>query len=135
MASGLRTYCRRCRKEVPAAACDLSGLCVVCLSSDAVQDEKAEYQRLWAKRARYIQAGISVKPVEKQLAKVAERLGDKVHARIGNPQQAIAILNAHLEEARNRVERGDPHPRILIPRLGDMLAKNNVSAGAGLLHA
>lgn len=133
--SKLLTYCRRCRNEVPVQACDLSGLCVVCLTSDAVAVDKADYQRLWKKFRGYERKGVDCTHVKEQLARVAKRLGDKVHARIGNPQQAIAILNAHLEEARNTVERGQARPRIVIPRLGDMLAKNNMSAGAGLLHA
>jgi len=123
--SSLHVYCRRCRKEVPSTACDPSGLCVVCLTSDAVAADKAEYQRLWAKRARYLAKGIDVRPVEKQCFKVATRLGNKVHARIANSQQAIAILNAHLEEARNTVERGQARPRIVIPGVGDMLKVRN----------
>lgn len=93
---------------------------MVCLTSGVVAPLKAEYQRLWAKRQRYMAAGVNLRPVESQLATVARRLGDKVHARIANPEQAIAIINAHLEDTRNRVE----HPtrsRILLPKPGDMV--------------
>jgi hypothetical protein len=133
--SKLLTYCRRCRHEVPVQACDLSGLCVICLTSDAVAVDKADYQRLWKKFRGCERKGVDCTNVKEQLARVARRLGDKVHARIGNPQQAIAILNAHLEDARNVVERGSARPRIVLPTAGAMLAKNNPLASAGLLHA
>jgi hypothetical protein len=117
--SKLRLYCRRCQKEVPSAAADPSGLCVICITSDDVATDKVEYQRQWAKRARYLAKGVNVAPVQKQCAKLATRLGNKVHARISNPKLAISIINAHLEEARNVVERGQPHPRIMLPKPGD----------------
>lgn len=116
----IQLVCRRCAKETPAQACDKTGLCVVCITSDAVQPFKAEYMRLWKKRARYLAKGVDCRPVEKQCATVARRLGDQVHARISNPGTAIAILNAHLEEARTQAEHGTT--RILVPKAGSMLA-------------
>jgi hypothetical protein len=118
--SDLRVICPTCGEESLASAADHRGRCVVCVTSEDVADLKAEYKRLWAKRGRYIQRGISVRHCEAQLATVARRLGDRVHRRIANPEQAIPILNAHLEDARNQVE----HPtrsRILLPKPGDMV--------------
>jgi hypothetical protein len=119
--SNLRVICPECGEESLTSGADHKGRCVVCLTSELVAPLKAEYLRLWAKRSRYQAAGVNLRPVESQLATVARRLGDKVHARIANPEHAIAILNAHLEEARNIVERGAAKPRILLPRPGDMV--------------
>ncbi|HEV2036903.1 MAG TPA: hypothetical protein VGU71_22355 [Candidatus Dormibacteraeota bacterium] len=115
----IQLICRRCAKETPAQAC-VNGLCIICVTSDAVGPFKAEYGRLWKKRSRYLAKGVDCKPVEKQLTSVARRLGDQVHRRIANPSTAIAILNAHLEEARTQAERGTT--RILVPKPGSMLA-------------
>lgn len=133
----LHIYCRRCRTEVPSNAADPTGLCVICLTSDAVASDKAEYQRVWARYMRY-KANPRIRSLvklEKQLTGIARRLGDKVHARIPSPQHAIAIINAHLEEARNTVERGAARPRIILPTTGDMLAKNNPRGLGQLLGA
>jgi hypothetical protein len=121
--SRLVTYCTRCGTESLTANIGKDGVCVICLTADAVEPLKAEYQRLWAKRARYMKAGVNLRPVESQLATVARRLGDRVHARIGKPEFAIQILNAHLQDARDVVERGS-ESQIIIPKPGDMLAKH-----------
>lgn len=117
--SDLRVICRRCAKESPSDACDATGLCALCLVGDLVEPLKTEYRRLWAKRLRYShRRSIGLTAVEKQLARVARRLGDQVHAHIANPQLAIATINAHLEEVRNEIER--PNARIHLPRPGDL---------------
>jgi hypothetical protein len=113
----LQLLCRRCGREVPSNAADHSALCVICIVADAIASLKADYERNWAKRARYLRAGVSTIPVERQLTKLARKLGDQVHARIVNPQLAIPIINAHLQEARDNVER--PSKRIHLPRPGD----------------
>jgi|SRR5579859_588209 len=116
----LRVICRRCGGETPSSAADRTGLCVICMVADVVAPLKAEYKRLWAKRLRYLKrGGIALGNVEKQLSRVARRLGDQVHAHIPNPQLAIATINAHLEQVRTEVE----HPagsRIHLPKPGDM---------------
>lgn len=120
MTAELRVLCRRCGKETPSRAADHTGLCVICVTSDDVAPLRSEYERLWAKRRRYLAAGVNLRPVESQLATVARRLGDRVHRRIASPEQAIAILNAHLEDARNHVERGSSC--IVLPKPGYLLA-------------
>src|SRR5258708_2203761 len=113
----LITNCPQCQKPTDERGRD--GLCAFCLLDEVIQPLKTEYIRLWAKRARYSKARVNLRPVESQLAIVARRLGDKVHARISNPEQAIAMINGHLENARNIVE----HPtmsRILLPKAGDL---------------
>ena len=118
--SGLCIFCRTCGKETPSNAADSTGLCVICIVADVVLPLKAEYKRLWAKRHRYLQhRSIPLGHIEKQLARVARRLGDQVHARISNPQLAIATINAHLEQARNEVEYPSVS-RIHLPKPGDM---------------
>src|SRR5579859_5022468 len=115
----LHVICRRCGKESPSTAADRTGLCVICIVADAVAPLKAEYRRLWAKRLRYLKrGGIALGHVEKQLTRVARRLGDQVHGRISNPELAIATINAHLEQVREEVER--PNARIHLPKSGDM---------------
>ena len=116
--NSLVTYCSQCHKETAERGRD--GLCGFCLLDEVIEPYKAEYMRLWAKRQRYLKAGVNTHKVESQLAIVARRLGDKVHARISNPSLAIEIINGHLESIRTVVE----HPamsRLLLPKPGDLL--------------
>ena len=122
--SPLRLYCTECGDETLSHNADFRGVCILCITSAVIKPLLAEYRRLWAKRDRYSKTSASLRPVESQLATVARRIGDKVHARISRPDVAIALLNAKLEEARVAAERPRTNSRILIPRTGDMLASH-----------
>lgn len=122
MTAAIRVICRRCAKETPSQA-TRDGVCVICITAEVVAPIKAEYERVWVRYERYksnprIRAG-QIQNVEKQLARLARRLGDQVHTRIGNPELAISIINAHLEQARQKAV----HPtlsRIVLPKTGDL---------------
>lgn len=118
--SQLRLLCRRCGKEVPSNAAK-DGVCVVCITSEVVAPIKAEYQRVWVRYERYKRNPRirNLATVEKQLARLAKRLGDQVHARIGNPSIAIPIINAHLEQARDQA-RHPMRSRIMLAKPGDL---------------
>jgi len=65
--------CRSCRREVPSTECvDLQ--CPSCCLLAAVEPDRLEYRRLWAKRERLRRVGASLSSVEAQLTRCVARM-------------------------------------------------------------
>jgi len=65
--------CRTCRREIPSDQCvDLE--CRSCRVLTAVELDRREYRRLWAKRERLRRHGAALAPVEAQLTRCVVRM-------------------------------------------------------------
>jgi|SRR5215472_2621821 len=124
--TAIRVVCRGCGQEVNSAEVDREVRCTLCVARTAVGQLVRQYERLWAKRTRYRRAGAPHVQLERQIGRLAVRIGERLHQRIGNPQRAGEVLNALLSEARQRADSSGG--KILVPRLGQELAGEGARA-------
>lgn len=101
--SGILIFCRDCGKQVPSSE-TRDGLCVECRVRRSVADLRDEHARLWRKRERYRthNANANVEQIGRQIARVEDRMGQRIKELVSNERQATDYLRKELEAARGQ---------------------------------
>jgi hypothetical protein len=99
--SGLLVLCHRCGKEVSSSEVRV-GLCLECRISDSLRDLRAEHARLWRKRERYSSQGANAGSIGRQIARVEDRMAERIVELVPDTERAAALLEKELEQARQQ---------------------------------
>ena len=99
--SGLVLFCRGCGKQVQSAE-TRGGFCLECQVRRSVADLRDEHARLWRKRERYRSQHANVDQIGRQIARVENRMAERVKALVSNEKQAVELLRQELEAARGQ---------------------------------
>jgi hypothetical protein len=91
--------CHRCGRQVPSQEVH-DGRCLDCRVEVALEDLRNEHARLWRKRERYQVHGANSASVTRQIAKVEDRMAERIRGMVVNQEQAAEQLRKALEEAR-----------------------------------
>jgi hypothetical protein len=92
--------CHRCGRQVPSSQVR-DGRCLDCRVEVALEDLRNEHARLWRKRERYRAQGANAESVARQIARVEDRMAERIRELVPNHDQAAEQLRKALEEARN----------------------------------
>ncbi len=66
----------------------------------AVADLRDEHARLWRKRERYRGKQANVKQIGRQIARVEDRMAQRIKTLVSNERQAADLMRRELEAAR-----------------------------------
>jgi hypothetical protein len=99
--SSILIFCRDCGKQVPSLQTK-DGLCVDCRVRRSVADLRDEHARLWRKRERYRSQNANVQQIGRQIARVEDRMGQRIKELVSNERQATDLLRKELEAARGQ---------------------------------
>ena len=99
--SSLLIFCRDCGKQVPTSQAR-DGLCLDCRVRRSVADLRDEHARLWRKRERYRSQQANVDQLARQIARVEDRMGQRIKELVSNDRQAVEYLRKELEAARGQ---------------------------------
>jgi hypothetical protein len=97
--SAILVFCHRCGKQVASSEVR-DGICLDCRVIAAMSDLRAEHARLWRKRERYRSSGANAASIGRQIARVENRMADKIRELVTNDKQAGEYLKRELEAAR-----------------------------------
>jgi ABC-type uncharacterized transport system ATPase component len=67
----------------------------------ALADLRTEHARLWRKRERYRAQGANVESIARQIARVEDRMSERIRELVPNQEQAVEQLRKALEQARS----------------------------------
>src|SRR5260370_12162417 len=90
-----------CGKEV-ASTQTRNGLCVDCQVRRSVADLRDEHARLWRKRERYRSTNANVEQIGRQIARVEDRMAQRIKELVSNDRDAAGHLRRELEAARGQ---------------------------------
>ena len=99
--SSILIFCRDCGKQVPSSQ-TRDGLCVECRVRRSVADLRSEHARLWRKRERYRSQNANVEQIGRQIARVEDRMGQRIKELVSNEREATDYLRKELEAARGQ---------------------------------
>ena len=99
--SGILVFCRDCAKQVPSGE-TRDGRCLECQVRVSVADLRDEHARLWRKRERYRGRQANVGQIGRQIARVEDRMGQRIKTLVSSERQAVDLLRRELESARQR---------------------------------
>src|ERR1700738_5566923 len=99
--SSILVFCRDCGKQVPSSQ-TRDGGCLDCQVSKSVSDLRDEHARLWRKRERYRSQQANVEQIGRQIARVEDRMGQRIKELVPNERQAIDYLRREVEAGRGR---------------------------------
>ena len=99
--SSLLIFCRDCGRQVPTSQ-TRDGLCLDCRVRRSVADLRDEHARLWRKRERYKAQQANVDQLARQIARVEDRMGQRIKELVSNDRQAVEYLRKELEAARGQ---------------------------------
>jgi hypothetical protein len=99
--SALLIFCRDCGKQVQSSQTK-NGYCVDCQVRRAVADLRDEHARLWRKRERYRAQNANVEQIARQIARVEDRMGQRIKELVPNDREAVDHLRRELEAARGQ---------------------------------
>ena len=99
--SSILIFRRDCGKQV-ASSQTKDGLCVDCRVRRSVADLRDEHARLWRKRERYRSQNANVEQIGRQIARVEDRMGQRIKEQVSNERQATDLLRKELEAARGQ---------------------------------
>jgi len=99
--SGLLVFCRDCGKQVTSDK-TRDGRCIDCQVRVAVAALRDEHARLWRKRERYRGKQANVEQIGRQIARVEDRMGQRIKELVSNERQAVELLRRELEAAREK---------------------------------
>jgi NMD protein affecting ribosome stability and mRNA decay len=91
--------CHRCGRQVDSAQVR-DGRCVDCRVDVDLAGLRREHARLWRKRERYLTGGASVDSIGRQIARVEDRMAERIVAIVSDERAATEQLRKTLEEAR-----------------------------------
>ena len=93
--------CHRCGRQVGSTQVR-DGRCLDCRVEVALADLRGEHARLWRKRERYRTSQANVGQIARQIARVEDRMGQRIKELVPNERQAIDYLKRELEAARGQ---------------------------------
>jgi hypothetical protein len=99
--SAILIQCRDCGKQTPSSE-TRDRLCIDCRVRRSVADLRDEHARLWRKRERYRAHGGNVEQIGKQVARVEDRMAQRIKEMVSNERQATDLLRRELEAARGQ---------------------------------
>jgi len=99
--SSILIFCRDCGKQVPSAQ-TRAGRCLDCQVRVVVADLRDEHARLWRKRERYRGKQANVAQIGRQIARVEDRMAQRIKELVANERQAADLLRRELEAARGQ---------------------------------
>ena len=100
--SSILVFCRDCGRQVPSAETQ-DQLCLDCRVRRAVAPLRDEHARLWRKRERYrSHQGANVGQIGRQIARVEDRMSQRIHEMVANEKRAHELLARELEAARGQ---------------------------------
>lgn len=99
--SSILIFCKGCGKQVPSSQAR-DGLCLDCQVRRSVADLRDEHARLWRKRERYRSSQANVEQIGRQIARVEDRMGQRIKELVSNERQAVDLLRRELEVARGQ---------------------------------
>jgi len=99
--SSLLIFCRDCGRQVPTSQ-TRDGLCLDCRVRRSVADLRGEHARLWRKRERYQRQHANVDQLARQIARVEDRMGQRIKELVSNDREAVEYLRKELEAARGQ---------------------------------
>jgi len=99
--SGIVVFCRDCGKQVPSTE-TRDGLCLDCQVRRSVADLRDEHARLWRKRERYRSQRANVEQIGRQIARVEDRMAQRIKGLVSNERHAADLLRRELEAARGQ---------------------------------
>jgi hypothetical protein len=94
-------FCRDCGRQVPSSQ-TRDGRCVDCRVRRSVADLRDEHARLWRKRERYRSHQANVEQIGRQIARVEDRMGQRIKELVSNEREAADLLRRELEAARGQ---------------------------------
>jgi ABC-type uncharacterized transport system ATPase component len=68
----------------------------------AVADLREEHARLWRKRERYRGKQANVEQIGRQIARIEDRMAQRIKELVSNERQAVDLLRRELEAAREK---------------------------------
>jgi ABC-type uncharacterized transport system ATPase component len=99
--SALLIFCRDCGKQVPSSQ-TREGVCLDCQVRRSVADLRDEHARLWRKRERYRATSANTEQIARQIARVEDRMAQRIKELVPNDRQAVEHLRRELESARGQ---------------------------------
>ncbi len=99
--SSLLIFCRACGKQVPSSQAR-DGLCLDCQVKRSVADLREEHARLWRKRERYRNHNANAEQIARQIARVEDRMAQRIRELVSNERDAADYLRRELEAARGQ---------------------------------
>jgi uncharacterized protein involved in exopolysaccharide biosynthesis len=99
--SSILVFCQDCGKQVPSSE-TREGRCVDCQVRRSVADLRDEHARLWRKRERYRSRQANVEQIGRQIARVEDRMAQRIKELVSNERQAVDLLRRELEAARGQ---------------------------------
>ncbi|SRR5712692_1561787 len=99
--SSILIFCKDCGKQVPSSEAR-DRLCLDCRVRRSVADLRDEHARLWRKRDRYRRQRANVDQIGVQIARVEDRMGQRIKELVSNDRQATDLLRRELEAARGQ---------------------------------
>lgn len=100
--SSILVFCRDCGKQVPSTDTK-DQLCLDCRVRRDMAPLRDEHARLWRKRERYrSHSGANVAQIGKQIARVEDRMSQRIHEMVANEKRAHELLARELEAARGQ---------------------------------
>lgn len=99
--SSILLFCRDCARQVPSSEVR-DGRCLDCQVRVSVADLRDEHARLWRKRERYRSRQGNVEQIGRQIARVEDRMGQRIKELVPNERQAVDLLRRELEAARGQ---------------------------------
>jgi hypothetical protein len=97
--SAILVFCRRCGKQVPSPE-TRDGNCLDCRVSVSLDDLRKEHARLWRKRERYRGRAANLDSIARQIARVEDRMAERIVALVPSQEKAAEHLRRELEAAR-----------------------------------
>jgi hypothetical protein len=99
--SSILIFCRSCGRQVPSSQ-TRDGLCLDCRVRRSVADLRDEHARLWRKRERYRSHQANVEQIGRQIARVEDRMAQRIKELVSNEREAADLLRRELEAARGQ---------------------------------
>jgi len=96
---GILVPCRRCGRQVDSSEVR-EALCLDCRVRAATADLRAEHGRLWRKRERYRAKGANADSIGRQIARLEDRMAQRIGDLVTDERAAREQLRRTLEEAR-----------------------------------
>lgn len=99
--SAILVFCRDCGKQVPSSQTH-DGRCLDCQVRRSLADLRDEHARLWRKRERYRTQHANVEQIGRQIARVEDRMAQRIKDLVPNEREAVDHLRRELEAARGQ---------------------------------
>ncbi len=99
--SSILVFCRDCGKQIPSSQMR-DGRCLDCQVRHSVADLRDEHARLWRKRERYRVQHANVEQIGRQIARIEDRMAQRIKDLVPNEREAVDHLRRELEAARGQ---------------------------------